>query len=169
MRFWKNAALATLVPAAILMAHPAGAQIITAKDIDAFERIVKGRGSTTKIVAKADENPYIEARHNNMKYLVIFMNCDDDRKNCKTVQYYLGFTDAKNLDLAKFNHWNSSHRFARAYRDDEGDPVLEMDVDLDPAGLAIENVGESLNTWTSLMDSYREYIFDTPDADGTDG
>jgi hypothetical protein len=50
--------------------------------------------------------------------------------------------------------------FGRAYRDDAGDPVLEMDVDLDFAGIPRENVGETFNTWASLMDSFREFVFE---------
>ena len=72
----------------------------------------------------------------------------------------MGFSDAKNVSFEKFNSWNKEKRFARAYRDNEGDPVLEMDVDVDFAGLPRENLGESFNTWASLMDAYREFIYD---------
>jgi hypothetical protein len=72
----------------------------------------------------------------------------------------MGFSDAKDVPLDRFNQWNKEKRFARGYRDDEGDPVLEMDVDVDFAGIPRENLGETFNTWASLMDSYREFIFD---------
>ena len=87
------------------------------------------------------------------------MNCDEGKK-CKTLQYYMGFSDAKDVSLDKLNKWNKDKRFARAYKDDEGDPVLEMDVDLDFQGIPRENVGETFNTWASLMDSFREYVFE---------
>ena len=66
----------------------------------------------------------------------------------------MGFSDAKDVSLEKLNQWNKDKRFARAYKDDEGDPVLEMDVDLDFAGIPRENVGETFNTWATLMDSF---------------
>ena len=68
--------------------------------------------------------------------------------------------EKKSYTLDKINKWNKEKRFARAYKDDEGDPVLEMDVDLDFAGIPRENVGETFNTWASLMDSFREYVFE---------
>ena len=73
----------------------------------------------------------------------------------------MGFSDAKDVTLERLNQWNKEKRFAGAYRDDAGVPVLEMDVDLDFQGIPRENVGETFNTWASLMDSFRAYVFET--------
>ena len=35
-----------------------------------------------------------------------------------------------------------------------------MDVDLDLEGIPRENGGETFNTWATLMDSFREYVFE---------
>src|SRR3546814_20279779 len=91
-------------------------------------------------------------------FLGIFMNCTGGH-DCRTLQYYMGFSDARQVPLERFNEWNREKRFARAYRDESGDPVLEMDVDVDLSGLPRENIRETLNTWASLMTAYREFIF----------
>src|SRR3546814_4582868 len=93
-----------------------------------------------------------------MPFLVIFMNCTGGH-DCRTLQYYMGFSDARQVPLERFNEWNREKRFARAYRDESGDPVLEMDVDFDFSVLPRENIRETLNTWASLMSAYREFIF----------
>ena len=61
---------------------------------------------------------------------------------------YMGFSDAKDVSLDKLNKWNKDKRFARAYKDDEGDPVLEMDVDLDFAGIPVSGTVD-LQNWSA--------------------
>src|SRR3546814_13713811 len=93
-----------------------------------------------------------------MPFLVIFMNCTGGR-NCRTLQYYMGFSDAKDVPLERFNEWNREKRFARAYRDESGDPGLEMDVDVDFNGLPRENHRETFNTWPPLQPAHRHLPF----------
>ena len=153
-----RAALALGV-AALFSATPAHAELINASNPATIKAILESQGWPATLVSKEGDDPYLESSRNDLKFLVLFMNCTDGKK-CKTLQYYMGFSDAKDVSLDKLNKWNKDKRFARAYKDDEGDPVLEMDVDLDFAGIPRENVGETFNTWASLMDSFREYVFE---------
>lgn len=143
----------------LFAAAPAHAELVNAKNPAVIKSILESQGWPATLISKAGDDPYIESNRNGLKFLVLFMNCEEN-KNCKTLQYYMGFSDAKGVSIERLNSWNKDKRFARAYRDDAGDPVLEMDVDLDFAGIPRENVGETLNTWASLMDSYREYVFE---------
>lgn len=159
MKSYMSRATFALGAAAIFAATPAHAELVNAKNPTKIKEILESQGWPATLISKADEDPYIESNRNGLKFLVLFMNCEDN-KDCKTLQYYMGFSDAKEVTIEKLNAWNKDKRFARAYRDDAGDPVLEMDVDLDFAGIPRENVGETLNTWASLMDSYREFVFE---------
>lgn len=151
---WLGAAVAAT---AIAMAAPAQAQLVSASP-ETLAQIVRGQGLPAEVKSVAGENPYIESKYSDLKFLILFMNCDDDQRNCKTIQFYMGYSDAKETTLDKLNEWNKTKRFARAYRDNEGDPVLEMDVDLDFKGIPRENVAEAVVTWKSLMDAYQEHI-----------
>ena len=153
-----RAALA-LAPLALFPATPAHAELVNAANPETIKAIVESQGWPATIVAKDGDDPYIESNRAGLKFLVLFMNCDGGER-CKTLQYYMGFSDAKDVTLDRLNQWNKEKRFARAYKDDAGDPVLEMDVDLDFAGIPRENVGETFNTWASLMDSFRAYVFE---------
>jgi Putative bacterial sensory transduction regulator len=119
---------------------------------------LESQGLTAELRDGGDSSDYLESKHNGLKFLVLFMNCDDDDRNCKTLQFYMGYNDAKGTTLEKLNAWNAKKRFTRAYRDDSGDPVLEMDLDLDFKGIPRENVGEAVNTWKALMDAYQTHI-----------
>ncbi len=153
-----RAALALGV-AALFATTPAKAELINASNPATIKAILESQGWPATLISKPGDDPYLESNRNGLKFLVLFMNCEESKK-CKTLQYYMGFSDAKDVSLDKLNKWNKDKRFARAYKDDEGDPVLEMDVDLDFAGIPRENVGETFNTWASLMDSFREYVFE---------
>lgn len=159
MRKFSVGAMGTLAAAITLMAAPAQAELVNARDPAAIKAIVESQGFPADLVTKEGDNPYIESTRAGMKFLILFMNCDDSKANCKTLQFYMGFSDAKDTTLERINEWNSERRFARAYVDSLGDPVMEMDLDLDFGGLPRENVGEAFNTWTSLMDSYHQHIF----------
>ncbi|WP_428681644.1 YbjN domain-containing protein [Sphingopyxis sp.] len=159
MRNFSVRAALALGAALVFSATPAHAELVNAKNPATIKAIVESQGWPATLVTKAGDDPYIESTRNGLKFLILFMNCDDN-KNCKTLQYYMGFNDAKNVSFERLNEWNKEKRFARAYRDDEGDPVLEMDVDVDFSGIPRENIGETFNTWASLMDSYREFIYE---------
>lgn len=55
--------------------------------------------------------------------------------------------------------------FPIAYIDSSGDPVMEMDLDLDFAGLPRENVTEAFNLWTALTSSFSSFIFQEAGAE----
>ena len=154
----RHLALSAAIAAVTLLSSPARAELIGAEQPSVILDIVKAQGLSADIKRSEGEADYIESRHDGIKFLILFMNCNDDKKQCKTVQFYMGYNDAKDTSLDKLNSWNREKRFARAYRDEEGDPVLEMDLDLDFNGIPRENVGEALNTWKALMEAFQTHI-----------
>ncbi|MFA6220440.1 MAG: YbjN domain-containing protein [Erythrobacter sp.] len=159
MRILSKSVIFAIAAAALPLATPVSAQLVTPKDPQAISSAIKEKGWPAKLVLPDDDNPYIESNYNEMKFIVLFMNCDDEHQNCTTLQYYMGFSDAKNTTLEQLNEWNKTKRFGRAYRDDADDPVLEMDVDLDFGGIPRANLLETLNIWSSLMDAYQAHLF----------
>ena len=156
-----------LAAAAFAVSSPAHAELVSSTNPEGIASLIRGTGLPAKLITKPGENPYIESKYNNLVFLVFFMTCDDNHKNCKTIQYYMGYSDSKDTSLDKLNEWNRDHRFARAYRDNEGDPVLEMDIDLDFKGIPRENIVETLRTWKSLMDQYQTHLFGALDPVNT--
>lgn len=155
----KNMGLvAAMTALAMALTTPAQAELVSAENPQAIAALLASQGLPTDLKTPSGESPYIESKHSALKFLVLFMNCNDAKRNCKTIQFYMGFKDAKDVTLDKLNDWNKEKRFARAYRDDEGDPVLEMDVDLDFKGIPRENVGEAVNTWKALMEAFQTHI-----------
>jgi len=68
-----------------------------------------------------------------------------------------------NVDLRKVNEWNRDKKYSRAYIDDEGDPVLELDLDL-TGGVTVARIKDFLRTVrTSLSYFFREVISESSD------
>ena len=68
--------------------------------------------------------------------------------NKKTnLQFYSYFKkQKKKMDLKKVNEWNATKRFSRAYLDQDGDAVIEWDVDLE-GGTTTGALKESIRTY----------------------
>ncbi|MBL8651471.1 MAG: YbjN domain-containing protein [Sphingopyxis sp.] len=145
------------VVAALSAAVPAQAEAIDARSPAKIEALVAAQGWETALTAEAGANPYIWAERSGFRFVIAFNNCDAGKK-CRTLQFLLGVEGARSLSLDKINEWNRDQRFARAYRDDNGEPVLAMDLDLDFKGLPRENVDEAVRTWTGLIDSFYRFI-----------
>jgi hypothetical protein len=64
----------------------------------------------------------------------------------KNMQLYSYFKKQKKMDLKKVNEWNATKRFSRAYLDQDGDAVIEWDVDLE-GGTTQGQLQESIRTY----------------------
>ncbi len=75
-------------------------------------------------------------------------------KDSKSIQFYVSFSDG-NATLEKVNAWNSTKRYSRSYLDDDGDPCLELELDLDLEGGVTEaRVIDFLTTCRVSLDGW---------------
>ena len=51
-------------------------------------------------------------------------------KDSKSIQFYASFSDG-NATLKKVNEWNKNKKYSRSYLNDDGEPCLELDLDLE--------------------------------------
>ncbi len=73
----------------------------------------------------------------------------------KSMQLYAGFRHSSSLE--SMNEWNKGKRFSRANLDDENDPVLESDQDLE-GGASIGAVREFIDTFALSVKAFRDHI-----------
>ena len=57
------------------------------------------------------------------------------------------------MAAAELNQWNADNRYIRVYTDEENDPFLEDDIDLD-GGATMNNVKEFVKTYVSQLDDF---------------
>ncbi|RNF35634.1 YbjN domain-containing protein [Paracoccus methylarcula] len=101
-------------------------------------------------------DPRIHGLVDDTRFSVNFYNCDDGL--CRSLQFVAGFDDPGSRSLALVNDWNREYRFGKAYLDSEGDPVIEMDINLAEDGIGRRNFNDILDGWTILLSDFRNHI-----------
>ena len=77
-------------------------------------------------------------------------------KDHTDAQLYVGF-GGRQVSTDKVNEWNARHRFGRAYRDKDGEPVLESDIDF-TGGVTEANIKAWVKLFRDLMGSYSKFV-----------
>ena len=129
--------------------------MVSAKDPQSVVKALQAKGYAAEL-GEAGGDPSIKSGAGGVNFTIFFQNCTKG-KNCTTITFATGFTDV-DATLAKLNEWNSTNRFGRAYLDDENDPILRMDVDLDHDGLSRASFNEYIDIWASLAPNYLKFL-----------
>jgi len=95
-------------------------KIITSINVEQMKTILKDEGYAVSIDDDGDLEWKIEGFRT---YLLI----SDDGEY---IQFQTSFEDTE-ATMETVNAWNQSKRYSRSYLDDDGDPILELDLDLE--------------------------------------
>ncbi len=74
----------------------------------------------------------------------------------QTMQAYFGLRGTS-ATITTVNEWNKTKRFGRAYIDSDGDPVVELDYDLE-GGVSDDSVKVWFDTVTAIIRSFRTFV-----------
>ena len=77
-------------------------------------------------------------------------------RDANSIQFSAGFS-VKNVTPAKIAQWNRTKRFGRAYLDDDFEPWVEMDMDLEHGGTT-EALANNLDRWVGVIGEFNKYI-----------
>jgi hypothetical protein len=86
-------------------------------------------------------------------------------KDHSDAQLFVGF-GGQQVTAEKMNDWNRGHRFTRAYRDSDGDPVLESDIDF-TGGVTEENIKAWIKIFRNSTGQYSKFLHTTSVSDRT--
>lgn len=130
------------------------ADIISADDPDAILNVAKGFGSA-RLKTDASGDPFITGRINGSKYGIVFYGCNDGR-DCGELQFAAAWGGIK-VSMDDINTYNRKKKFGKAYLDGDGDPRLDMSVNVD-YGVTIENLEDTFDWWTKAMKSFEKDV-----------
>lgn len=143
--------------AVALSAAPLAAKQVTA-DVDQIVTLLQGEGYKAKREGEVDDLR-IESAMSGYSMAIYFYGCDDKGKACKSVQFYAGFDPKTNPTLEAMNQYARENRWGRVYLDKEGDPCIEMDVDLEVGGMSQELFLDNLAYWDTILQNFAEFVF----------
>ena len=129
--------------------------IISAENPDAILNIAKGFGSA-RLTKDSGGVPLISGRIDGTKYAIYFFGCDSNGKKCDDIQFGTAWAGTKVL-IKTINEWNRTKRYGVAYLDKDGDPNLDMPVNID-YGVTAENLESTFNFWTIILKQFKKEV-----------
>ena len=116
--------------------------------------LAKGYGSAT-LTVDSDGDPRIEGRMEGRQYTVIFYDCKGG-KACASLQFAWAI-ERQGVSLERLNEWNRTKRFGKAFLDKDGDPRVEMDVNV-AYGVTRKNLDDSFDYWRVVVTSFYDMV-----------
>jgi Putative bacterial sensory transduction regulator len=128
--------------------------LVDATDPARLLGIAKGFG-TANLEKSTNGDPKIAGRLEGVKYGIYFFGCTDN-SNCDDIQFATAWAGAE-VSEEKINEWNKTKRYGKAYLDDEGDPHLEMDVNIH-LGVSEENLSDTFEWWGTVLRAFKKEV-----------
>jgi len=130
-------------------------ELVSAEDPDAILSVAKGFGSA---VMKKDSggDPLIICRVDGTKFGIYFFGCDSNGKKCDDIKFGTAWSGIK-VPWETINEWNRSKRYGTAYLDNDGDPNLDMPVNIDHGGTR-ENLEDTFQFWTQILRIFKKEV-----------
>ena len=116
---------------------------------------LQSKGFKASIGTDDAGDPMVSSALDGSTFKVLFYDCKSGR--CTSFEFSAGFDLDKGLSLAKINMWNREYRFGRAWLDDEMDPYIQYDVDVE-VGATTESIDNVIARWESLVPDFKKYI-----------
>ena len=104
-------------------------------------------------LGKADDgDPQIKFKVQGKEIYIDFYDCNKT-EFCGSLNISTGWALKTKLKAADLNQWNADNRYIRVYTDEENDPFLEDDIDLD-GGATMNNVKEFVKTYVAQLEDF---------------
>lgn len=153
----KTGMAALLLPMAMMLTIPAvdAAEI---RDISAEElaALLHDAGYRASVGRDLQDDPMVTSSAAGARYSILMYGCEQDR--CKSLHFSVGFDLTNGSSLQVVNAWNRDNRYGNAWLDDENDPWLELDLDLEGGG-TLNQVAEYIVLWDSLLGQFQTLIY----------
>jgi len=151
--------IAGLVAAAMTLAAPAavGAPLpdggATAAEVAAA---LQAKGYAATLGTDSVGDPKITSAAEGSRFVVLFYGCRHGPR-CTSIEFSAAFHVEGGLKLTDINSWSRRHRFGRAYLDQENDPYIQMDLDVEH-GFTSEAIENNIDTWDSVLAAFRRML-----------
>lgn len=133
------------------------AQNVTAQAPETVAQALQAAGYRAQLDTDSGGDPMIRSMSSGAEFLILFYGCTDNA-DCRTVQFYAGYSEPSNGSIEAMNEWNTNNRFGRAYATEAGSARIEMDLDLDDGGMSPELFTDNVEFWVAIMARFEEFI-----------
>ncbi|MDP2739752.1 MAG: YbjN domain-containing protein [Pseudorhodobacter sp.] len=153
----KQQLFALVLASVTASATPVFSADITADNPAAIADLMRAMGYRAELTADNQGDPKINSATGGSNFRIYFYGCTAN-KDCRSIQFAAGFDLTAGTTLDVVNKWNAAKRYTKAYLDDEQDPLIEMDINLDFGGVSENNFRDSLDLWEGLLAGFKQHI-----------
>lgn len=154
---FKHAVTTAVTAVLLLSAQGSHAQTYNTLSGQEARALLNTLGMDPEVPAKTDAgNIKIRFEDGNGKSTLFLTGCDNATK-CDRLQVHAGYSMSNKPTLAQVNEWNRTKMFSRAYLDEDGDPHIEADLDLD-GGVTREALKQFFKTYRVTVKAFTKHI-----------
>jgi hypothetical protein len=113
-------------------------------------------GYKAELTKDSSDDPMINSAAEGHTFKIYFYDCNE-AKRCKALQFSAGFDMKEGLTLEKANEWNRKNRYLKAYLDDDRDPYVQYDVNVN-AGRTMAGLDDDFGVWTGILGEFTTFI-----------
>lgn len=128
--------------------------MIDATQTETLTQAFRGYGSA-ELGKSNNGDPQITGRIDGTRYGVYFYGCENG-KNCREIQLAAGWSGTS-VSREEINTWNRDKRYCKTYIDREGDPMLELDINL-RFGVSRKNLDDTIEYWQICLSDYKREV-----------
>lgn len=121
-------------------------EIVTTTTAEQLAAFMKGEGYSVEVDPDGDLAWKLDG------YKSVIFVADDNA----SLLFYAAFNDG-NATLEKVNNWNKTRKYSRSYIDNDGDPCLELDLDL-VGGVTPDRIRDYLRTCRDSFSAWRNEV-----------
>lgn len=118
-------------------------------------KVMRAKGLPTTISIDEYGDPQIDTASNGAKWMVRFYHCKNDR--CPSMQFNAGWNLTNGMALPTANRWNKEWRFGTVFVDDQGDPYIKYDMDVE-RGITTEAIDNNLDRWFQTLKDWQKFM-----------
>jgi Putative bacterial sensory transduction regulator len=139
-------------PVASALAAPLPDGGVTAPEV---ANVLQRAGYKAEVSTDKYGDPLIRSASSGVGFSVYFYTCHKTPR-CTGIQFYAGFKKP-GIAETQVSEWNRTTRFGKAYLDKDGDPNLEMDMDVEH-GATSEAIANDLDRWVAVLAAFTKHI-----------
>ena len=125
---------------------------VTADEIAA---VLKTKGLVAEIGKDSEGDPVITTSVDEVNFWIYFYGCKAGR--CTSIQFSKGYDLDKGLSFEQANEWNYEFRFGKMSMDNEKDPYVKMDLNVEK-GATTELIDDNLDLWFAVLYACGEFL-----------
>ena len=162
----KAALVLAFISVSPVIAGPAQ-PLVDATDPTIIAALLQDLGYQAKLDVAESGHPVILSASTGLKYGIYFYGCDAEKKNCSTVTFSSYWTAKEKAGPLDMNEWNRTMRFGSAFMDAEGNPTLQMHVNL-AHGVSRRNLLDTFEWWDTVLSRFHGFLADLTKAKSRD-